>query len=134
MCRLMFKSYGKQGEVSMLQLPDVLQLFDFNYLLGWFWFKLFGWVLNFWVRFVLFLPCKDGFRLDILYSDVDWIRSNTIDSITMREYYAYQLFQQFDIDAPMEKKIAVVLVMNMSLAWHKKLKMWRSWCMLNSFI
>ena len=104
MCRLMFKSYGKQGEVSMLQLPDVLQLFDFNYLLGWFWFKLFGWVLNFWVRFVLFLPCKDGFRLDILYSDVDWIRSNTIDSITMREYYAYQLFQQFDIDAPMEKK------------------------------
>ena len=41
----------------------------------------------------------------------------------MREYYAYQLFQQFDIDAPMEKKIAVVLVMNMSLAWHKKFKM-----------
>ena len=85
MCRLMFKSYGKQGEVSMLQLPDVLQLFDFNYLLGWFWFKLFGWVLNFWVRFVLFLPCEDGFRLGILYSNVDGIRSNTTDSVAMRD-------------------------------------------------
>ena len=26
MCRLMFESYSKQGEVSMIQLPDVLQL------------------------------------------------------------------------------------------------------------
>ena len=105
MCRIMFKSYSKLGEVSMLQLPDVLQLFDFNYLLGWVWFKPFGWVLDFWVWFVLFLPCKDGFRLGILYSYVDWIRFDTIDSVTMREYYAYRLFQQFDIDAPMEKKL-----------------------------
>ena len=37
----------------------------------------------------------------------------------MREYYAYRLFQQFNIDAPMQKKIAVVLVVSMSLAWHK---------------
>ena len=27
MCRLMLESYSKQGEVSMLQLPDVLQLY-----------------------------------------------------------------------------------------------------------
>ena len=27
MCRLMFESYSKQGEVSMLQLLDVLQLY-----------------------------------------------------------------------------------------------------------
>ena len=27
MCRLMFESYSKQGEVSMLQLHDVLQLY-----------------------------------------------------------------------------------------------------------
>ena len=27
MCRLMFKSYSKKSEVSMLQLPDVLQLY-----------------------------------------------------------------------------------------------------------
>ena len=27
MCRLMFKSHSKQSEVSMLQLPDVLQLY-----------------------------------------------------------------------------------------------------------
>ena len=27
MCRLIFKSYSKQSEVSMLQLPDVLQLY-----------------------------------------------------------------------------------------------------------
>ena len=27
MCRLLLESYSKQGEVSMLQLPDVLQLY-----------------------------------------------------------------------------------------------------------
>ena len=27
MCRLMLESYSKQGEVSMLQLPDILQLY-----------------------------------------------------------------------------------------------------------
>ena len=27
MCRLMFESYSKQDEVSMLQFPDVLQLY-----------------------------------------------------------------------------------------------------------
>ena len=27
MCRLMLESYSKQGEVSMLPLPDVLQLY-----------------------------------------------------------------------------------------------------------
>ena len=27
MCRLMFETYSMQGEVSMLQLPDVLQLY-----------------------------------------------------------------------------------------------------------
>ena len=27
MCRLMFKSYSKKCEVSMLQLPDVFQLY-----------------------------------------------------------------------------------------------------------
>ena len=27
MCRLMFKSYSKKSEVSMLQLPNVLQLY-----------------------------------------------------------------------------------------------------------
>ena len=27
MCRLMLESYSKQGEVSMLQLPDVLPLY-----------------------------------------------------------------------------------------------------------
>ena len=39
-----------------------------------------------------------------LYSDVDWIRFDTTNSVTMREYYAYQLFKQFEIDAPMQKK------------------------------
>ena len=31
MCRLMLESYSKQGEVSMLQLPDVLQLYVSNF-------------------------------------------------------------------------------------------------------
>ena len=31
MCRLMFKSYSKKSEVSMLQLPDVLQLYISHY-------------------------------------------------------------------------------------------------------
>ena len=31
MCRLMFETYSMQGEVSMLQLPDVLQLFVSNF-------------------------------------------------------------------------------------------------------
>uniref|UniRef100_A0A7N2MG30 ATP-dependent DNA helicase n=1 Tax=Quercus lobata TaxID=97700 RepID=A0A7N2MG30_QUELO len=63
---------------------------------------------------LLFPYGEDGFRLGILYSNVDGIRSDTTD-ITMREYYAYRLqereheghtsvygrrlFQQFDVDA-----------------------------------
>ena len=31
MCRLMLGSYSKQGEASMLQLPDVLQLYVSNF-------------------------------------------------------------------------------------------------------
>ncbi|XP_075645519.1 uncharacterized protein LOC142616582 [Castanea sativa] len=64
---------------------------------------------------LLFPYGEDGFRLGILYSNVDGIRSNTTDSVTMREYYAYRLqereheghtlvnggrlFQQFVVDA-----------------------------------
>ena len=63
---------------------------------------------------LLFPYGKDGFRLGILYSNVDGIRFDTTDSVTMREYYAYRLqereheghtlvyggrlFQQFDVD------------------------------------
>ncbi|KAF3957708.1 hypothetical protein CMV_017305 [Castanea mollissima] len=64
---------------------------------------------------LLFPYGEDGFRLGILYSNVDGIRSDTTDSVTMREYYAYRLqereheghtlvnggrlFQQFVVDA-----------------------------------
>ncbi|XP_050290504.1 uncharacterized protein LOC126728763 [Quercus robur] len=64
---------------------------------------------------LLFPYGEDGFRLGILYSNVDGIRTDTTDSVTMREYYAYRLqereheghtliyggrlFQQFDVDA-----------------------------------
>ena len=64
---------------------------------------------------LLFPYREDGFRLGILYSNVDGIRSDTTDSVTMREYYVYRLqereheghilvyggrlFQQFDVDA-----------------------------------
>ena len=64
---------------------------------------------------LLFPYGEDGFRLGILYSNVDGIRFDTTDSIIMREYYAYRLqereheghtlvydgrlFQQFDVDA-----------------------------------
>ena len=64
---------------------------------------------------LLFPYGEDGFRLGILYSNVDGIRFDTTDSVTMKEYYAYQLqerkheehtlvydvrlFQQFDVDA-----------------------------------
>ncbi|KAM3685737.1 hypothetical protein ACB098_11G143300 [Castanea mollissima] len=50
---------------------------------------------------LLFPYGEDGFRLGILYSNVDGIRSDTTDTVTMREYYAYrlQLFQQFVVDA-----------------------------------
>ena len=64
---------------------------------------------------LLFPYGEDGFRLGILYSNVDGIRYDTTNSVTMREYYAYRLqereheghtlvyggrlFQQFDVDA-----------------------------------
>ena len=64
---------------------------------------------------LLFPHVQDGFRLDILYSNVDGIISDATDSVTMREYYAYRLqdheheghtlvyggrlFQKFDVDA-----------------------------------
>ncbi|KAK4594131.1 hypothetical protein RGQ29_017994 [Quercus rubra] len=64
---------------------------------------------------LLFPYGEDGFRLGILYSNVDGIRFDTTDFVTMREYYAYRLqereheghtlvyggrlFQQFDVDA-----------------------------------
>ncbi|XP_075665209.1 uncharacterized protein LOC142634842 [Castanea sativa] len=64
---------------------------------------------------LLFPYGEDGFRLGILYSNVDGIKSDTTDSVTMREYYAYRLqereheghtlvnggrlFQQFVVDA-----------------------------------
>ena len=64
---------------------------------------------------LLFPYGEDGFRLGILYSNVNKIRSDTTDFVTMREYYAYRLqereheghtlvnggrlFQQFDVDA-----------------------------------
>ncbi|KAK4597272.1 hypothetical protein RGQ29_015015 [Quercus rubra] len=68
---------------------------------------------------LLFPYGEDGFRLGILYSNVDGIRFDTTDSGTMREYYAYRLqereheghtlvyggrlFQQFDVDACIEE-------------------------------
>ena len=39
----------------------------------------------------LFPYGEDGFRLGISYSNVDGIKTKTTDSVTMREYYAYQL-------------------------------------------
>ncbi|KAK4566259.1 hypothetical protein RGQ29_002484 [Quercus rubra] len=53
---------------------------------------------------LLFPYGEDGFRLGILYSNVDGIRYDTTYSVSMREYYAYRfqerrLFQQFDVDA-----------------------------------
>ena len=64
---------------------------------------------------LLFPYGEDGFMLGILCRNINEIRSNTNDFVTMREYYAFrlqecngeghtlisggQLFQQFDVDA-----------------------------------
>ncbi|XP_050279142.1 uncharacterized protein LOC126720581 [Quercus robur] len=64
---------------------------------------------------LLFPYGEDGFRLGILYRNIDETRSDTNDFVTMREYYAFRLqerdgeghtlisggrlFQQFDVDA-----------------------------------
>ena len=68
------------------------------------------------MHFVILFPYgEDGFRLGILCRNIDEIRSDIKDFITMREYYAFRLqerdgevhtlisggrlFQQFDVDA-----------------------------------